>query len=82
MTAAGNTIAGYTLRQSTRKQRAEELAEQLPRVTVVCGNGTQHDLLIEEGIEAMDAFVAADDFAVKDNYSSDGHIAVIFGFFC
>ncbi len=37
---------------------AEELAELLPHVTVVCGNGTQHDLLIEEGIEAMDAFVA------------------------
>lgn len=41
--------------------RAEELADQLPRVTVVCGNGTQHDLLIEEGIEAMDAFVALTD---------------------
>ena len=37
---------------------AEELAELLPKVTVVCGNGTQHDLLLEEGIEAMDAFVA------------------------
>ena len=40
---------------------AEELAEALPCVTVVCGNGTQHDLLIEEGIEAMDAFVALTD---------------------
>ena len=40
------------------KKRAEELATLLPRVTVVEGNGTQHDLLIEEGIEAMDAFVA------------------------
>ncbi len=40
---------------------AEELAEQLPGVTVVYGNGTQHDLLIEEGIEAMDAFVALTD---------------------
>ena len=38
--------------------KAEELAEQLPRVTVACGNGTQQDLLIEEGIEAMDAFVS------------------------
>ncbi len=36
----------------------EQLAEFLPRATVVCGNGTQHDILIEEGIEAMDAFVA------------------------
>lgn len=40
---------------------AEELAEFLPRVTVIHGNGTQHDLLIEEGIEAMDAFVALTD---------------------
>lgn len=40
---------------------AEELAEFLPRVTVVRGNGTRHDLLIEEGIEAMDAFVALTD---------------------
>ena len=40
---------------------AAELAELLPRVTVVYGNGTQHDLLLEEGIEAMDAFVALTD---------------------
>lgn len=40
---------------------AEELAEQLPGITVVCGNGTQHSLLIEEGIEAMDAFIALTD---------------------
>lgn len=40
------------------KATAEALAEELPRVTVINGNGTQHDLLIEEGIEAMDAFVA------------------------
>ena len=37
---------------------AEELADSLSRVTVICGNGTKHDLLIEEGIEAMDSFVA------------------------
>ena len=43
------------------RQRAEELAEELPRVTVINGNGTQHDLLIEEGIEAMDSFVALTD---------------------
>lgn len=43
------------------KELAEELAEKLDNVTVVQGNGTQHDLLIEEGIEAMDAFVALTD---------------------
>lgn len=40
------------------RENAEELAELLPHATVVYGNGMKHDLLIEEGIEAMDAFVA------------------------
>lgn len=40
------------------KERAEELAGILPHVTIVYGNGTRHDVLIEEGIESMDAFVA------------------------
>lgn len=69
MIVGGNRI-GYYLADSLSKKKynvklleqniaqAEQLAEQLPRVTVVCGNGTQHDLLMEEGIEAMDAFVA------------------------
>ena len=43
------------------RERAEELADELPRVTVINGNGTRHDLLMEEGIEAMDAFVALTD---------------------
>ena len=43
------------------KATAEELADSLPRVTIVHGNGTRHDLLLEEGIEAMDAFVALTD---------------------
>ena len=72
MIVGGGRI-GYYLADSLTKKKytvklveqeeahAEELAEQLPRVTVVCGNGTQHDLLIEEGIEAMDAFVALTD---------------------
>ena len=66
----GGSRIGYYLADSLSKKKykvklieqdpaqAEELAEHLPKVTVVCGNGTQHDLLIEEGIEAMDAFVA------------------------
>ncbi len=45
----------------SNKNTAEDLAELLPKVTVIHGNGTQHDLLIEEGIEAMDAFVALTD---------------------
>ncbi len=45
----------------SNKETAEELAENLPSVTIIHGNGTQHDLLIEEGIEAMDSFVALTD---------------------
>lgn len=72
MIVGGGRI-GYYLADSLTKKKyavklieqqqahAEELAEQLPQVTVVWGNGTQHDLLIEEGIEAMDAFVALTD---------------------
>lgn len=40
---------------------AEELADKLPHVTVVHGSGLRHDILIEEGIDAMDAFVAITD---------------------
>lgn len=40
------------------KTEAEELADSLPKVTVVQANGTSHALLREEGIESMDAFVA------------------------
>lgn len=52
----------YAVKLIEREEaHAEELAEQLPGITVVCGNGTQHGLLIEEGIEAMDAFIALTD---------------------
>lgn len=40
---------------------AEDMAETLPKITVIHGKGTRHDLLLEEGIEAMDAFVALTD---------------------
>ena len=69
MIIGGSKIAYYLSDELSRKKykikliesdkkHAEELAESLPRVTVIHGNGTQHDLLIEEGIEAVDAFVA------------------------
>lgn len=52
----------YAVKLIEREEsHAETLAEQLPGITVVCGNGTQHGLLIEEGIEAMDAFIALTD---------------------
>ncbi|MBE6648258.1 MAG: Trk system potassium transporter TrkA [Ruminococcaceae bacterium] len=72
MIVGGNRIGYYLAESLSRKkykvkliendpERAEELAELLPDVTVICGNGTQHDILIEEGIEAIDAFVALTD---------------------
>ncbi len=45
----------------SNKSVAEDLADRLPKVTVVHGNGTRHAILLEEGIEAMDAFVALTD---------------------
>ncbi len=43
------------------KESSEELAELLPKVTVINAKGTRHDILTEEGIEAMDALVALTD---------------------
>ena len=69
----GGSKIGYYLADELSKKKykikliennravAEEIADALPRVTVIHGNGTQHDLLLEEGIEAMDAFVALTD---------------------
>ena len=49
MSTNGRKNKGYT---------QEELAEKLSKVMIVNGNGTQHELLLEEGIESMDAFIA------------------------
>ncbi len=69
----GGSKIGYYLADDLSKKKykikliennrevAEDFAETLPNITVIHGNGTQHDLLIEEGIEAMDAFVALTD---------------------
>lgn len=42
-------------------EKAKALAQALPNVSVCCGNGTSHEFLLEEGIEAVDAFVALTD---------------------
>ncbi|MCM1513479.1 MAG: Trk system potassium transporter TrkA [Anaeroplasma bactoclasticum] len=39
-------------------ERAEDLAELLPKATIIYGDGTDHDLLLEEGIESSDACIA------------------------
>lgn len=38
--------------------KCENLCERLPKATIICGDATDHDLLIEEGIQQTDAFVA------------------------
>lgn len=38
--------------------RCRELCESLPKADVICGDGSNQDLLQEEGIEGVDAFVA------------------------
>lgn len=40
------------------ESRCEELCEQLPKATIIHGNAAEQELLIEEGIEDADAFVA------------------------
>ncbi len=42
-------------------EKAQALSEALPKVSVCYGNGTSHEFLLEEGIEAIDAFVALTD---------------------
>ena len=36
----------------------EALCELLPQASIICGDGTQQELLLEEGLESMDAFVS------------------------
>ncbi len=43
------------------EDKAHALAETLEKVSVCYGNGTNHEFLLEEGIEATDAFVALTD---------------------
>jgi trk system potassium uptake protein TrkA len=41
------------------RKRCEEIAELLPKAAVVCGDGSDQGILLEEHIENMDAIVAA-----------------------
>ena len=40
------------------RRKCENLCEQLPKVSVIHGDATDHELLLEEGIREADAFVA------------------------
>lgn len=39
-------------------ERCEELSELFPKATIINGDATDHELLLEEGIRAADAFIA------------------------
>lgn len=81
MIAGGSRIAYYLADQLSQKRYnikliegdlniAEDLAEKLPKVTVIHGPTTRHDVLVEEGIENMDAFVALTDDDEKNVITS------------
>lgn len=40
------------------EKRCDELCERIPKATIIHGDATNHDLLIEEGLEKADAFIA------------------------
>lgn len=40
------------------RQRCQEISEKLPEAVVICGDGADQELLLEEGLKSMDAFVS------------------------
>ena len=40
------------------RERCREFAEKIPEAVVICGDGAEQELLLEEGIDSIDAFVA------------------------
>lgn len=40
------------------EERCEDLSDRFPRATIIHGDATDHELLLEEGIRSADAFVA------------------------
>lgn len=68
MIVGGGTIGYYAAKQllhlkiDTRiveinKKRCEELSELLPEASIICGDGTDRHLLMEEGLGRAEAFV-------------------------
>ncbi|MBP3409449.1 MAG: NAD-binding protein, partial [Clostridia bacterium] len=40
------------------RQKCQEVSEQLPGAVVICGDGAQQEILLEEGLKSMDAFAS------------------------
>lgn len=69
MIAGGGTIAYYLAKQllalnipttiiDINKERCETLSDLLPKATIIHGDATDQDLLMEEGLETAESFVA------------------------
>jgi trk system potassium uptake protein TrkA len=69
MIVGGGTIAYYLTRRllavgiktkiiDMDQARCEHLNELLPKATIICGDGTNEKLLMQEGIESVDGFAA------------------------
>ncbi len=69
MLVGGGTMAYYLARRllavgidtkiiDYNKERCEKLSEQLPKATVICGDGTNEKLLLQEGLDSVDGFAA------------------------
>ncbi len=52
--AGGNTVKIIDKNQT----RCRKFSEELPEAVVICGDGAKQELLLEEGIGSVDAFVA------------------------
>lgn len=51
--------SGHTVKIIEKNiKRCEEISNALPEAIVICGDGAQQELLLEEGLDQMDAFVA------------------------
>ncbi len=53
------TNSGYSVKIIERdREKCVSFSAILPEVTMICGDGAEHELLREEGIDSTDAFVA------------------------
>ncbi len=72
LTAAGNHVKIV----DQDKKRCEELCESVPRAVIICGDPADDDILLEEGIENTDAFVALtgiDEENILLSFSASNH---------
>lgn len=69
MIVGGGKICGYLIKYlldahmrvkviENDHEKCLELAENFPKATVICGDGTDQDVLMEEGLGEVDAFLA------------------------